>query len=95
MRFWQTTMAWFAEAPRPLRIACFVLVFFLAFALIEVIALLAFGRKAVVNFDEHLGIIGGTFILSLLLAALPVGLYPHGPQRSARLRHHPRDLDLS
>ena len=54
--------------------ACFVLAFLLAFALIEVIALLTFGREAVVNFDEDVGIIGGTFIVPVLLAALLVGL---------------------
>jgi hypothetical protein len=72
MGFWQTTTAKFGEAPRPLRMACFVLAFLLAFALIEVIALLAFGRDAVVNFDEDVGLVVSTFIIPVLLAFLLV-----------------------
>jgi hypothetical protein len=50
MRFWQTMTTRFAEAPRPVRIASLV---FLALGLIAVVALLVFGRDAVVTFTEN------------------------------------------
>jgi hypothetical protein len=70
MGFWQATTARFAEAPGPVRIFAA----FLLGCLIAALALLIFGRAAMMTFIEDEGPIDATFVLAVVLGVLLVGL---------------------
>ncbi len=78
---------------RPLKIACSVLVSFLAVALMAVMASFIFGREAVANLSESVVIILGVIVLPVLLGGLLVGLLHRGIKSRiegpAQNRDHP------
>ena len=67
-------MVRFSEAPRPLRIACFVLASFAALGLIAAVALLVFGREQVITFTEDFALVDATILLPVVLGALLIWL---------------------